>query len=238
MRRAGRAAALILREMLEAARVGMSTAELDELGGRRMEEFGARSAPQLAVGFPAATCISVNEAVAHGIPGAYVLARGDVLNVDVSLELDGYFSDNGATIVMEGGSAAMQRMCDEAREARDVAIAQVRHGVKFNVIGRVLEERARRAGLRVVKNLCSHGIGRALHEEPGELLPYYDRRERRTFQEGMVITIEPFFSTKGSWAEEGEDGWTLLNIPGGRSAQFEHTLVVRRDAQPEILTTC
>ena len=236
MRRAGREAARILLQMLEAARVGMSTGELNALGEQLMADIGAVSAPKIAVGFPEATCISVNEEVAHGIPGAYQLQRGDVLNVDVSLALDGYFADNGATIVMEGGSHAMQRLCDDARAARDQAIAMVRHGARFSVVGRVIEEHARRGGYKVVKNLCSHGIGRALHEEPGDVLGYFDRRERRLFTEGMVLTVEPFLSTKGSWAEEGADGWTLLNMPGGRSAQFEHTLMVRRDAPPEIFT--
>lgn len=238
LRAAGKLAATILHKMLGMAREGMTTEALDAYGAQLMHEAGARSAPQVAVNFPKATCISVNEEVAHGIPGERILYPGDVLNVDVSLELNGYFSDNGATMIMPGGKRdeRLERMCRETLEARDQAISMVRHGVKFNIVGRVLEERARRAGFRVVKNLCSHGIGRSLHESPEELLPYYDRLDRRTFQEGMVLTVEPFFSTAASWAEEGENGWALMNSPGGRSAQFEHTLVVRRDGPPEILT--
>ncbi len=238
MRAAGRVAADILKHMLERACVGMSTQELDDYGADLMRESGARSAPQVAVGFPGATCISVNEEVAHGIPGGRILQRGDVLNIDVSVELGGFFSDNAYTIVLEPDKedAHLEHLCREARAARDQAIAMVRHGARLSVVGRIIEQRAKKAGFVVIKNLCSHGIGRSLHEAPEELLGYFDRRDRRTFIEGMVVTVEPFLSTSARWVEEADDGWTLMNRPGGRSAQFEHTIVVRRNKPPEVLT--
>ena len=238
MRRAGRLAATILKQMLEHARAGMTTGELDAFGEALMDQAGARSAPRLAAGFPAGTCISVNEEVAHGIPGERALERGDVLNIDVSLELNGYFADNAYTVVIEPDERErnLLQMCRQARQARDHAISLVRHGSRLSVIGRVLEQHARKAGFVIVKNLCSHGIGKSLHEEPEEVLGYFDRRDRRAFNQGMALTIEPFFSTSSRWVEEAEDGWTLMNRPGGRSAQYEHTLIVRRNRPPEILT--
>lgn len=238
MRAAGVLASCILKQMLERASVGMTTQELDEYGEQLMTEAGAQSAPRVAVGFPGATCISVNEEVAHGIPGGRILQRGDVLNIDVSLELNGFFSDNAYTIVLDPTKedAHLEHLCREARAARDQAIAMVRHGAKLSIVGRIIEQRSKKAGFVVIKNLCSHGIGRSLHEEPEELLGYFDRRDRRTFIEGMALTVEPFLSTSSRWVEEADDGWTLMNRPGGRSAQFEHTIIVRRNKPPEILT--
>ncbi len=240
LRRAGKLAGEILKKMLEHAQVGMTTGELDAFGEALMLEAGAQSAPQVAVGFPGATCISVNEEVAHGIPGERILKAGDVLNIDVSLELDGFFADNAYTIVLEPSEKTkhLEHLCQEAKKARDHAIKVLRHGAPLNMVGKVIEERAKKAGYSVVRNLCSHGIGRKLHEEPEELLGYYDRRDKRKFIEGMVVTVEPFLSTAARWVEEGDDGWTLMNRPGGRSAQFEHTILIRRNQPPEILTPC
>ncbi|MEC9439551.1 MAG: type I methionyl aminopeptidase [Myxococcota bacterium] len=235
MRAAGKLAAMILEEMLDHAEVGMTTGELDAFGVKLMEEHGANSAPQ-SVGFPAATCISLNEEVAHGIPGDRVIEEGDVLNVDVSLELDGFFADNGATIPMGEGADRYLPLIDAAREARDHSIRLLRAGAPFNILGRVFEQHARRGKFKVIRNLCSHGIGRSLHEEPSELLGFYDRFDRRKFHHGQVITVEPFMSTATNWVDEASDGWTLLNTPGGRSAQFEHTLVILKGREPEILT--
>lgn len=236
MRAAGKLAAMILDEMLTYAEIGMTTGELDAFGANLMEEHGARSAPQVAVGFPGATCISLNEEVAHGIPGERVLEDGDILNIDVSLELDGFFSDNAATVILGEDASPYAPLVDAAREARDNAIRLLRHGAPFNILGRVFEQSARRNKYKVIRNLCSHGIGRSLHEEPSELLGFYDRFDRRKFHHGQVITVEPFMSTATNWVEEASDGWTLLNTPGGRSAQFEHTVVILKGREPEILT--
>lgn len=236
MRRAGRLAALVLEEMIDFVEVGMTTQELDDFGAKRMREQGAQSAPQLAVGFPGATCISVNEEVAHGIPGERVLQKGDVLNIDVSLELEGFFSDNASTLILGQGPSPYDDLRDAARQARDRTISMLRAGAPYNLLGRVFEERARASKLKVIRNLCSHGIGRTLHEEPSELLGYYDRFDRRRFHHGQIITIEPFMSNGVTWVETASDGWTLLNTPGKRSAQFEHTVMIRKGKAPEILT--
>jgi methionyl aminopeptidase len=236
LRKAGRVAAKILHAVIEAVEPGVTTRELDELAGRMMGEEGAKSAPIVTYAFPGYTCISVNEEIAHGIPGDRVIQPGDVVNVDVSLEYEGFYGDNASTTVVEGAPQELFDLVEAARAARDVAISRLRAGTPFNAMGRIFEEHAREAGARVVRDLCSHGIGRALHEPPSELLGFYSARERRVFEAGQVITVEPFLSTGASLTRTAEDGWTLLNLPGGFSAQFEHTIMIRQDEPPEIFT--
>ncbi|MFA9459209.1 type I methionyl aminopeptidase [Thiohalorhabdus methylotrophus] len=235
LRAAGWVVAHTLKEMAEQARPGMTTAELDALGAEILERHGARSAPQLCYDFPGATCISLNEEAAHGVPGDRTLQKGDVVNVDVSAELDGYFADTGGSFLMPGASAEMERLCAATLRARDSALAQVRAGQPLNVIGRAIQQTARLEGFKVLRNLGSHGVGATLHEEPRFIPPYFDPHDDRVLEDGQVITIEPFLSTHASRVREGADGWTLSGPRKNRSAQYEHTLVVTKD-EPLILT--
>ncbi len=235
LRAAGKVAAQCMGWMCEQAREGMTTAQLDALGQAFLDERGAKSAPQLTYNFPGATCISVNEEVAHGIPGARVLKRGDLVNVDVSLSLDGYFADTGMSFVLGEADPAQAKIIDATRLARDAAIARIHHGQPFSLVGRMFEKIARASGLRVIRNLGSHGVGRSLHEPPEFIPPYLDRSEKRLFRRGMVLTIEPFLTNGDTWVQEASDGWTLRNRAGSRSAQFEHTIVVT-DGAPLIMT--
>jgi methionyl aminopeptidase len=235
LQRIGRIVAQVLQRMLAAAEPGITTAELDAIGAQALAAHGARSAPQLAYDFPGATCISVNEEAAHGIPGARVLQRGDVVNIDVSAELDGYFADTGGTCIVPPAQPRDTRLCHAAREALQRAMRQASAGRPLNGIGRAIEATARQHGLRVIRNLASHGVGRALHEEPKEIAGYYEPRDRRVLREGMVITIEPFLSTKSREVVEADDGWTLLGAPGNRSAQYEHTMIITK-GEPIVVT--
>ena len=235
MRRVGAVVATVLRDMLDHAEPGMSTAELDAYGARRLTELGATSAPQATYDFPGATCISVNDAVAHGVPGTYVLTAGDMLNVDVSAELDGFWADNGASRVVGEANAEQEKLLDHAREARDRAISVIAPGVAFNQVARVFAAVARRGRYQLIQNLCSHGVGRSLHEPPRELSPVVNRRDRRKFSAGQTIAIEPFLTTGKGWVTTHDDGWTLLEEPGSMSAQFEHTILVTEEGA-EILT--
>jgi methionyl aminopeptidase len=216
--------------MLDALEPGMTTAELDDLGARLLAKAGARSAPRLAYRFPGATCISINEETAHGIPGDRIVRRGDVVNVDVSAELEGYFADTGGTRVVPPSNAVKDRLCLATREALDAAIATVRAGESLAAPGAAMEAVATAHGFRVIENLGSHGVGRKLHEAPGFIPGYHDPRERRRLKEGQVITLEPFLSTRSRRLRLAADGWTLKGLPGNLSAQYEHTLVVTRDA--------
>lgn len=234
LRRAGSLVSNILATMREAAVAGAVSRDLDAIGAAMLREAGARSAPQLTYDFPAATCISLNSVAAHGIPDASVLRDGDLVNIDVSAELDGYFADTGGSFVVGAASAAQQKLLDATLEARDAAIAQLRAGQLLNSIGRTVEAVAARRGFRVIRNLASHGVGRALHEDPGTIPGYYDPRDTRRLHEGMVITVEPFLATHCTRTDEGEDGWAM-HCPRGYAAQFEHTVVVTSGA-PIIVT--
>jgi methionyl aminopeptidase len=237
LRRIGQIVAQVLQQMLDAAEPGVTTAELDALGARLLAEHGALSAPMHSVGFPATTCISVNEEVAHGIPGPRVLQSGDLVNIDVSASLDGFFADTGASKPL-GPSEHLdlqRRLCDATQEALNAALAVVTHGAPFRAMGRAIEEVAKKRGFRVIRNLCSHGVGRSLHEPPDYIPGFEDRHDKRTFKDGDVITIEPFLTTGRSIVHEGSDRWTLLNTKGSFSAQYEHSLIITRDA-PILLT--
>lgn len=238
LRQAGRLAAQILQALMGQVMPGVQTIELDEMARKMMADAGAQSAPIVTYNYPGSVCISVNEEIAHGIPGQRMIQQGDVVNIDVSLVLNGYFSDNAATMIVGGDAPELQALCDAARAARDEAISMIRPGVKINTMGRVFQKHARSVGARVIRDLCSHGIGRKLHEQPDQIVGYYNRLDRRKFKPHQVLTVEPFLSTGAVFTETAEDGWTLLNQPGGFSAQFEHTIVVRPNNSPEILTVC
>jgi methionyl aminopeptidase len=234
MRNAGAVVRAVFERMRAAARPGVTTAELDAMGQRMLAARGARSAPQLYYDFPGATCISVNEEAAHGIPGRRRLKRGDVVNIDVSAELDGYVADMGQSFVVGRSRRAEQRICDAVERAVAAAIQRVRAGVPLNVIGQSVQQVADRHGYRIVKNLGSHGVGRNIHEEPS-YVPLDNPADRRVLEEGQVFTIEPFFTTGRPWVAEADDGWTLKVEPGALVAQFEQTVIAWRDGA-EVVT--
>ncbi len=234
MRAAGALVRGIFEQMKAAAAPGVSTAELDALAERLLAAAGARSAPRLFYDFPGATCISVNEHAAHGIPGQQRLAAGDPVNIDVSAELDGYVADMGESFLVGAGAPARAQICTAVRQAVTDAIAEIRPGRSLNVIGRAAQQVADRHGYRIVRNLGSHGVGRSIHEAPS-YVPLDNPLENRRLERGMVFTIEPFFTTGTPWVRELDDGWTLAVEPGELVAQFEHTVMVTANGA-EVLT--
>lgn len=235
LRKIGRIVALCLKHMQSKLEPGMTTAELDAIGGRFLEAHGARSAPQITYGFPGFTCISINEEAAHGVPGPRILKAGDMVNIDVSAELGGYFADTGGSAIIPPETKIQRRVCSVARQALGRAMAQARAGAMLNRIGQAIEAEASAHGLTVIRNLGSHGVGRALHEEPKFIAGYYDRRDTRVLKENQVITIEPFVSSGGRHVFEADDGWTLMTDPGVYTAQYEHTVVITK-GRPLIMT--
>lgn len=235
LKRVGRIVAVVLREMLASIEAGMTTAELDDVGKTLLDRHGAQSAPQLTYKFPGATCISVNEEAAHGIPGSRVIQPGDVVNVDVSAELDAYFADTGGTRVVPPSTPIKDRLCHATKLALQGAVAEARAGNRLNRIGKAVQRVAKAHRFKIIKNLAGHGVGRSLHEEPDSILGYFEPRDARELREGMVIAIEPFLSTKSTFVEEAGDGWTLVGAQGNLSAQYEHTLIVTR-GEPIIVT--
>ena len=235
LKRIGRIVALALREMKSFVLPGITTAELDDVGRRVLESHGARSAPEISYDFPAATCICVNDEVAHGIPGDRVIEDGDLVHLDVSAELEGYFADTGASVPVPPVTPEIQRLCLSTQRALRRAIATARAGRRFNTLGRAVEAEARRGGFKIIRNLAGHGLGKSLHEYPEGLVSFYNSADRRRFSAGLVLAIEPFLSTGATEVEKADDGWTEKTPDGSLTAQYEHTVVVTRK-QPIVVT--
>lgn len=235
LRRIGRIVANCLQAMGRALEPGMTTRELDEVGRRYLALHGARSAPKLVYDFPGTTCISVNEQAAHGIPGDKILKASDLVNIDVSAEMNGYFADTGGSFVIPPGSNLKRNLCLATKRALQLAIDEARDGRLISGIGRAIETHAKKNNLTVIRNLGSHGVGRALHEEPGFIPGYYDRKDKRVLTENLVITIEPFLSTGATEVVDSGDGWTLSTNKKYLTAQYEHTMVITK-GRPLIMT--
>ena len=236
MQRASEAVAHTLKMMRNFAAPGMSTKDLDEYGGQILESFGARSAPYLTYKFPGHTCISLNEEVAHGIPSSErILKEGDLLNIDVSAELEGYWSDNGGSFVIGKDIYGHKKLVAASQLILKEAISRISGGVRINSIGECIEREAKRNGFSVIKNLGGHGIGRGLHEQPHDILNYKDRLDQRRFRKNTIVAVETFISTASTLAVEQADGFTMLGNRGGYVAQHEHTLLITEN-QPLILT--
>jgi methionyl aminopeptidase len=234
LQRAGAAVADARDTMAGHVAPGISTLELDAIGREVLRRHGARSAPQLAYDFPGVTCISVNDELAHGIPSRRVLRDGDLVNIDVSAELDGYWADSGASYAVGEVAPRLRNLLYTTRAALSDAMQEVRAGAPIRNIGRAVEKRAKRAGFRVVRDLCGHGVGRNIHEAPN-VPNTFDRNNRDVLHEGLVITIEPFLTTGATSIYEDDDGWTLRTPDRSIGAQFEHTMIVTRGA-PIVVT--
>ncbi|QDC10846.1 type I methionyl aminopeptidase [Oceanicola sp. D3] len=227
LREIGRIVAETLQAMGRALEPGMTTAELDALGAEILEREGAVSAPQGTYGFPGATCISMGDVIAHGIPGSQVIRAGTLVNIDVSASKDGFVADTGASFRVGDVPASLKRLCTDGRKACQIGVAQVRAGRPIGAIGNAIGQFASKRGYTLIRNLASHGTGRALHEYPEEI-PTWPSRDRRPITDGLVLTVEPFLSRGGLWAEDGGDGWSLLANPRAACVQYEHTVVATR----------
>jgi methionyl aminopeptidase len=236
MQRVSEAVANTLKQMREFAKPGISTKELDDFGGKILADYGAKSAPKLTYGFPGWTCISLNNEAAHGIPAAdKILSNGDLINIDVSAELDGFWADNGGSFVLGEDINNHQPLVDASKEILYKAISKIRGGFKIADIGRLIETEARKNGFTVIRNLAGHGVGRSLHESPDCILNCYDKYNTQRFKKNSTVAIETFIATTSSMAVEQADGWTLKGNKGGFVAQHEHTILVT-DGVPQILT--
>lgn len=228
--------AYTLKEMKNHVKPGMTTKALDDFGAGILKDFGAKSAPYCTYKFPGWTCISVNHEFCHGIPSPNcILKEGDLINIDVSAELDGFWSDNGNSFVLGEDIHQHQILVDASKAILQKAINNIKGGVKIADIGYLMETEAKKRGFKVIKNLAGHGIGRSLHEQPDELLNYKNKFDQRRFKKNSVVAIETFISTTSSFTVELNDGWTMVGNKGGFMAQHEHTIVVT-DGKPIILT--
>ncbi|MCI3143438.1 type I methionyl aminopeptidase [Staphylococcus hominis] len=222
--------------MQEATKPGITTKELDNIAKELFEEHGAISAPIQDEKFPGQTCISVNEEVAHGIPGKRIIREGDLVNIDVSALKNGYYADTGISFVVgEADNPLKQKVCDVALEAFDAAMAKVKPGTKLSNIGKAVHATARKNDLTVIKNLTGHGVGQSLHEAPSHVMNYYDPKDKTLLKEGVVIAVEPFISSKATFVTEGKNDWAFETKDKSFVAQIEHTVIVTKDGP--ILTT-
>ena len=234
MRRVGQLVARTLAHMRGQVRPGITTSALDGAAERLARGEGARSAPQLTYDFPGFTCISVNEDIVHGIPGPRVLAPGDVVKLDVTLELDGYMADSAITVVVPPVSEAARRLQRAARVAFNRGLAMARAGRRLREVGAAVESAARREGAVVLRELLGHGIGRRLHEEPS--VPNWgDPSAGLLLHEGLVLALEPMLASAAARVVEEADGWTLRTHNRVLAVHHEHTIVIRRGA-PLVLT--
>ncbi|WP_449439464.1 type I methionyl aminopeptidase [Pedobacter steynii] len=236
MQEISKAVAETLKQMRAHATPGMTAKELDDFGGAILSSLGAKSAPRLTYNFPGWTCISVNNEIAHGLPTEdKIFKEGDLINIDVSAELNGFWADNGGSFILGKDINELQPLVDASKQILRKAINQIKGGVKIADIGKLIETEARKSGYKVIKNLAGHGVGRSLHEEPHEILNCYDRFNTTRFRKNSIVAIETFIATASTYADQEKDGWTLVGNKGGYVAQHEHTIMVT-DGKPVILT--
>ena len=236
MQKASEAVAYTLKKMRNYAKPGMTTKQLDTYGAGILSDLGARSAPHLTYGFPGWTCISVNHEFCHGIPSDNrILKEGDLVNIDVSAELDGFWSDNGGSFVIGEDLNKHQKLVEASKQILHKAIHNISGGVRISEVGHLIETEAKKCGYKVIRNLTGHGIGSSLHEAPSDIANYSDRSNRERFRKNSVVAIETFISTMSTYARTLDDGWTMVGNKGGFMAQHEHTIVVT-DGSPIILT--
>lgn len=235
MRRAGRIAAETLAFVGSQLRIGMSTHEIDQLVRQDTARRGGRPSQLGYHGFPAAVCTSRNSVVCHGIPSrTELLADGDILNIDVTTNVDGYHGDTSAMFFIGTVSPDARRIVDIARRCRDVGISVIREGARLGDIGAAIEEVARQQGVGVVTEIGGHGIGRHMHADP-HVAHTGKRGSGPRLRAGMAITVEPMVNLGGAAVRQLDDGWTIVTADGSLSAQWEHTVVVTRDGF-EIMT--
>ena len=234
LRRAGRVVSATLREVSRRVRPGVTTAELDAHAARVFARHGARSAPALVYGFPGAICISVDDEAVHGIPGPRRLRAGELVKLDVTAELDGFYADAAISVPVGRVAPRVARLAAAAQAALRRGLHAAQAGAPLNAIGAAVQQEAERRGCAVLGELTGHGIGRSIHEEPTVPNVYVAALDA-PLAEGTVITIEPILGLGSSEVRSAGDGWTILTADGAPSAHAEHTLVVSA-GEPLVLT--
>ncbi|MEI5687840.1 type I methionyl aminopeptidase [Sphingomonas kyungheensis] len=236
MRVSGRLLASVFEMLDRQALAGMSTLQINDLVERFItDDLAARPASKGQYGFRFVLNCSINHVVCHGVPSAGEIVRdGDIINLDITLEKNGFIADSSKTYLVGEPSPAARRLVRVAREAMWKGIGRVRPGAHLGDIGAAIERHARTHGYSVVRDFCGHGIGRDMHEEP-QVLHFGRSGTGMRLREGMVFTIEPMINQGSRTVATGDDGWTVVTSDGKLSAQFEHTVAVTHDGV-EVLT--
>ncbi len=234
MRRAGRIVAEVFELMQELVKPGVTTAELDRAAEKLIRKRGAIPLFKGYGGFPATLCLSVNEQVIHGIPGARVLEEGDIVSVDVGAQIQGFCGDAARTFPVGKISPEVQQLLDVTQECLAAGIAQAVSGRRLGDIGHAVQEIAESHGYGVVRDYVGHGIGREMHESPD--VPNYGTPGRGLrITNGMALAIEPMINMGTYEVHRLADGWTVVTNDGKPSAHFENTVAITPDG-PQIMT--
>lgn len=234
LRRAGAAAARVLAEVGAAIEVGVTTDELDRIAHAAYIAEGGYPSPLHYRGFPKSICTSINEVICHGIPDDRPLADGDIINVDVTIFLDGVHGDTSRTYGVGQVDAVSRSLIERTRECLEIGIDAVAPGRPILEIGTAIEGHATAHGLGVVRTFVGHGIGEEFHAAPS-VPHYHEPRANEVMESGMVFTIEPMITMGAINERIWDDDWTAVTVDGARTAQFEQTIVVTADGA-EILT--
>jgi methionyl aminopeptidase len=234
MRAANALVAGVLSELQATVKPGVTAQELDTVAETRVREAGAVPAFKGYHGYPATLCVSVNDAVVHGIPSPRKLVEGDIVSLDMGVVLDGYYGDSALTVGVGTISDAATELLAVTREALDLAIDCARVGGRVSDLGHAVQNHVESRGFSVVREFVGHGIGTRLHEEPQ--IPNYGRPGRGPYlKEGMVLAIEPMVNAGRPAVRVLDDGWTAVTVDGSLSAHFEHSVAVSKDG-PVILS--
>jgi len=234
LRACGQIVAKALRAMSAAVRPGITTRELSDIGSQILAQHGAHSSPPLVYNFPGDVCISVNDEVVHGIPGARVIQPGDLVKLDLTAEKDGYHTDSALTVEVPPSRSNTHDLTRCAEKAFRQALQAARPGNRTKDIGRAVEREVRRRGFHVIPELGGHGIGRTIHEPPS-VPNHADPQALALLTEGLVITIEPIITSGSGQISLGKDGWTVRTSDAAPAAHYEHTIVITK-REPILLT--
>lgn len=235
MRKAGTLASSVLDYIGDFVKPGVKTDELNSLCHEIIIKNGVTPAPLNYKGFPKSICTSVNHVICHGIPSDKKLADGDIVNIDVTVILDGWYGDTSRMFFVGKPSIKAKRLVEVTYEAMMLGVEKVKPGIKLNEIGRTIQHCAEKNGFSVVRDYCGHGIGKIFHTLPN-VLHYYDPSDSTILEPGMFFTIEPMINAGGPEAKLLADGWTVVTKDKSLSAQFEHTIGVTENGF-EIFTT-
>ena len=237
MRKAGELAAKLLKYIEPFVKEGVSTLYLNDLCEEFTKKYGAISAPLNYNGFPKSICTSINNVVCHGIPSEKeILKDGDILNIDVTVKLDGYYGDTSKTYLIGNVGEEAKCLVRRTENAMYRGIKAVKPGKSLYEVGKAIEKYISKFGYSIVRDFVGHGIGKSFHEDP-QVLHHYSLRNKIRLQKGMIFTIEPMINMGKSCEVKvsSEDGWTVTTEDGSLSAQFEHTILVTSKGA-EILT--
>jgi methionyl aminopeptidase len=234
MRKAGLVVAEMLAVTSEAARPGVTTAQLDQLARDVLDKRGARSNFLGYHGFPAVICTSPNDVIVHGIPGSYALREGDIISLDCGAIVDGYHGDAAVTVAVGEVPPLTEKLLRVTEDSLAAGIRQLVDGKRLNEVGNAVQTVAEGAGFSVVRGYVGHGIGTSMHEEPS-VYNYWPGHPGPKLRTGMCFAVEPMVNVGGAETMLLEDGWTVITVDGSLSAHFEHTIAVTDDG-PEVLT--